>query len=72
MAAKKLLLLPFNTTAKRHWIKAQPHYVKAHGPSLSAMVSFVRIDPADWKLPGNNQSITNWVFSVNSYILVLR
>ena len=35
IAAKKLLLLPFNTTATRHWIKAQPHYDEAHGPQVS-------------------------------------
>ena len=40
--------------------------------SLSIKVPIVRIDPLDWKLHGNNQSMSNSVFSVCSYILVLR
>ena len=48
-------------------------YLEAQGPLLTAKISFVRIDPADWKLPGNNKSVSNSVFSVNSSIvLVLR
>ena len=54
------------------WIKVKPRYDEAQWPPLSAKVSFVRIDPADLKLPGNNQSMSNWVFFVSSYILVLR
>ena len=54
-SCKKPFLFPFNTTTQSHWIKVEPHYVEAHGPPLSAKVSFVRIDPADWKLPGDNQ-----------------
>ena len=37
----------------------------------NAKVSFVRIDPADWKLPCDNQSMSNLVFSVSLYILVV-
>ena len=54
------------------WIKVKPRYDEAQWPPLSAKVSFVRIDPADLKLPGDNQSMSNWVFFVSSYILVLR
>ena len=46
----------------------EPHYVEAQGPSLSAKVSFVRIDPADVKLPGNNQRVSNAVFKVTRII----
>ena len=42
------------------------------GPSLSTKVPIVSIGPLDWKLHGNNQSMSNSVFSVCSYILVLR
>ena len=34
-----------------HWIKVEPCYVEAQGPPLSTEVSFVRIDPGNWKLP---------------------
>ena len=54
------------------WIIVKPRFDEAQWPPLSAKVSFVRIDPADLKLPGNNQSMSNWVFFVSSYILVLR
>ena len=66
--AQKALFLPplciFITT----WIKVEPHCVEAQGPPLSAKVSFVRIDPADVKLPGNNQSVSNAVFKVTRII----
>ena len=55
-----------------HWIKVEPRYVEAQGPPLTTKVSFVRIDSADWKLPQDNQSVSDLVFSVSSYILVLR
>ena len=50
----------------------KPHYDKAQLLPLAVKASFVRIDPADWKLPNDNQSMSNLVFSVGSYILVLR
>ena len=53
-------------------IKVEPHYYQAQGPPLSTRVSFVRIDPADWKLPQDNQTVSDLLFSVSSYILVLR
>ena len=51
------------------WIKLKPHYDEAQLLPLSAIV---RIDPGDWKLLGNNQSMYDLVFSVNSNILVSR
>ena len=56
----------------RPWIKLKPRYVEAQWSPLSAKVSFVRIDSADWKLPCDNQSMSSSVFTVSSYILVLR
>ena len=50
------------------WITMKPCYDDAQLTPLSAKVSFVRIDLADWKLTDNNQSITNWVFSVSSQL----
>ena len=52
------------------WIKASPYYDKAQLPLLSGKVSFVKIDPADWKLPCNNQSMSSLVFSVSLYTSV--
>ena len=46
----------------------QPHHVEAYGPLLSAKVLFVRIDPADWKLPGDNQSMSNSAFEVTRIV----
>ena len=46
----------------------QPQYVEAH----SAKVLFVRIDPAEWKLPGDNQRVLNSVFKVTRIIYVVR
>ena len=45
-----------------HWIKVEPRYGQAQGPPLSTGVSFVRIDPGDWKLPQDNQRVSNSVF----------
>ena len=53
-------------------IKVEPCYYQAKGPPLSTRVSFVRIDPADWKLPQDNHTVSDLLFSVSSYILVLR
>ena len=55
-----------------NWIKAQPHYVEAHGPPLSSKVPFVRIDPADWKFTGDNQRVSNSVFKVTWIIYIVR
>ena len=41
-------------------------------PSIHWGVSFVRIDPGDWKLPQDNQSVSGLAFTASSYILVLR
>ena len=54
------------------WIKVKPRYDEAQLPPLSAKVSFFRIEQADLMLLGNNQRLSNSVFSVSSYILVLR
>ena len=39
------------------WIKAESRQVEAQGPSISTKESFVRIDQADWKLPGDKGQI---------------
>ena len=36
------------------------------------MVSFIRFDPADWKLPGDNQRGWNSVFKVTRVIHIAR
>ena len=51
----------------------EPHYIESQGPFLSAKVSSVRNDQADQMLRGDNQEgPLNSVFSISSYILVLR
>ena len=52
--------------------KVEPCCVEAQGPPLSTVVSFVRIDPGDWKLPQDSLRVLGSAFSVSSYILVLR
>ena len=44
------------------------HNVQAQGPPLSAKVSFVSIDPADVKLPGDDQRVLNLVFKVTPLV----
>ena len=39
--------------------KASPCYDEAQLPPMPGKVSFVRIDPADWKLPCNNQCMSS-------------
>ena len=55
-----------------HWIKVEPRYVEAQGPLLSTEVSFVRIDPGDWKLPQDNQRVSSSVFQRSPIIIVVR
>ena len=55
MGAKRPFLFSFYTTTQSHWIKMKPRYVEPQGPPLSAKVSFVRVDPEDLTLSGNNQ-----------------
>ena len=50
----------------------KPRYDWCSDPTLSTKVPIFRFDPADWKTPGNNQVCWTRVFSVSSYILVLR
>ena len=45
-----------------HWIKVEPLYVEAQVPPLATGVSFARIDTGDWKLPQDNQRVSNSVF----------
>ena len=71
-AAKKALFSSHTPARWSHGSKWNPVMMKPLEPPLLAKVWFVRIDPADWKLPGDNQSMPNSVFSVSSYILVLR
>ena len=55
-----------------HWIKVEPRYYQAQGPPLSAKVSFVKIDPGDWKLPQDNQRVSGSVFQRSPIIIVVR
>ena len=54
-----------------HWIKVEPRYVEAQGPLLSTEVSFVRIDPGEWKLPQENQRVSSSVFHRSPIIIVV-
>ena len=56
MDDKMHFLFAFITTTRRHcWIKMESAYIEPQGPFLSAKVLFVKIDPADWTLHGDNQ-----------------
>ena len=46
-------------------IKVEPRYYQAQGPLLSTRVSFVRIDPADWKLPQDNHTVSDLLSQVS-------
>ena len=54
-----------------HPIKVEPRYVEAQGPPLSTGVSFVGIDPGDWKLPQDNQRVSSSVFQRSPIIKVV-
>ena len=49
----------------------EPRYVEAQGPLLSTEVSFVKIDPGDWKLPQDNQRVSSSVFQRSPIIIVV-
>ena len=53
MGAKKPFL--FNSLQNCYLEELEPYYVEPQGPLLFAKVSFVRIDPAVQKLPGDDQ-----------------
>ena len=55
-----------------HWIKVEPRHGQAEGPPLSTGVSFVRIDPEDWKLPQDNQRVSSLVFQRSPIIIVVE
>ena len=50
-------------------IKVEPRYDQ--GPPLSTEVSFVKIDPGDWKLPQDNQRMSSSVFQRLPIIIVV-
>ena len=54
-----------------HLIMVEPRYVEAQGPPLATGVSFARIDPGDWKLPQDNQRVSNSVFQRSPIIIVV-
>ena len=47
-------------------------YVESLGPHNFGKVSFVKFGPANCESIGNIHRESNWVFSVSSYVLVLR
>ena len=53
---------------KPHWMKPRKDWCLE--PTLSIKVPFVRFDPSDWRLPGNDQSVSNLVFFVSSYFVI--
>ena len=65
-----LFLFLFNTTTLAIGSKWNPIMFKPKDPST--MVSFVRIDPADVKLPVNNPRVSNSVFKVRWSIYIVR
>ena len=50
----------------------EPRYVEAKGPPISTEVSFVRIDPGDWKFPQDNQKVSSLAFQRLPIITVVN
>ena len=46
-------------------------YVQVQGPLQSTEVSFVRIDPGNWKLPQDSQRVLSLVFQRSPIIIVV-
>ena len=47
-------------------------YIESLGPHDIGKESFVKLGPANQESTGDICRVSNWVFSVSSYILVLR
>ena len=56
----------------RTWVKLQPTYVESLGPHDIGKESFVKLGPANQESIGDIGRVSNCLFSVSSYILVLR
>ena len=55
------------------WIKLETTYKPPQGPHVFSKVKFVTFEPANLKATiGDNKTVSDSVFSVSSYILVLR
>ena len=68
IAAEKLVLLPFNTTGKRHWIKVgTPLRLMLEPPSIYQGAA-CRFDIADSTIRGNNERVSNSQFKVTRII----
>ena len=66
---QKAPFLP-NHICIRTQIQLLPTYVESLRPHFGK-VSFFKFGPANWESIGNIHRVSNWVFSVSSYILVL-
>ena len=56
----------------KRWIKLETTYKSPERPHVFSKVPFVTFEPANPKSIGNIHRVSNLVFSVSSYILVLR
>ena len=54
------------------WIQLEPKYKPPQRPCVFSKVSFVTFETANLEAIGNNHTVSDLVFSVSSYILVLR
>ena len=54
------------------WIKLETTYKPPQGPHVFSKEPFVPFEPANLEAIGNNHMVSDSVFSVSSYILVLR
>ena len=60
------------TIYMRIWMKLKPTYVEYLGPHDFGKVSFVKFGPANQEFIGDICRVSNCLFFVRSYILVLR
>ena len=75
MAAKSLFSFAtqqLNEVITKSCIKLKPTYVEAQGPHCFGKVPFVTFRTADTENIGDIHRVSKAVFSLSSYILVLR
>ena len=56
---------------QRQWTKVEPRSDSCSDHPLYTKVPFVRLDPADWTVPDNNQRVLNVVFQRSPFIIVV-
>ena len=72
---KTVLKAPFiwpHHSYMKTWIQLETTYKPPQGPHVFSKVPFVTFEPANLEAIGDIHSVSDSVFSVSSYVLVLR